>query len=52
MHKNMPNDDSVMLSEGIVEDDTKIILLNRAFDALITGELLKEEEQREEEQCR
>lgn len=42
MNKNAPND-SILLPEGVVEDDVKVLWLNRAFTDIVDGELLEEE---------
>lgn len=41
MNNNAPND-SILLPEGIVEDDVKVLWLNDAFKDIVTGELLEE----------
>ena len=47
--KNVSPNDSILLPEGIVEDDAKVIWLNEAFADITAGELLKEEEDKKEE---
>ncbi len=45
MNENTPND-SILLPEGIVEDDASVLWLNRAYSDIVTGELLKEEKEK------
>ncbi len=47
MNENTPND-SILLPEGVVEDDPNIIWLARAYSDIVTGELLKEEKEKKE----
>ena len=45
MNENTPND-SILLPEGIVEDDAGLLWLTRAYSDIVTGELLKEEKEK------
>ncbi|MBQ8391589.1 MAG: hypothetical protein IJX50_03470 [Clostridia bacterium] len=45
MNENTPND-SILLPEGIVEDDPNVLWLTRAYSDIVTGELLREEKEK------
>ncbi|MBQ8808692.1 MAG: hypothetical protein IJZ81_05245 [Clostridia bacterium] len=47
MHDNIPANDSIILPEGVVEDDPKVLWLNHAFADIVSGEPIKEEEKNE-----
>ena len=44
MKENIPND-SFLLPEGIVGDDFNLLLLNKAYSEIFTGELSEEEKE-------
>ena len=45
MNENIPND-SILLPEGVVEDDPNVLWLTRAYSDIVTGELLREENEK------
>ncbi len=45
MNENTPND-SILLPEGVVEDDPNVLWLTRAYSDIVTGELLREENEK------
>lgn len=55
MEKKTPND-SILLPEGIVEDDPKLLILNKAFselaDETFFGDKKREEGERQDEKLK
>lgn len=47
MYDNIPANDSILLPEGVVEDDPKVIWLNQAFSDFTLGIPAREEEKKE-----
>ncbi len=50
MNENTPND-SILLPEGVVEDDPNVLWLARAYTDIVTGELLREENEKKRGEC-
>lgn len=49
MHDNIPSDDSILLSDGIIGEDVKLLLLNKVFSEIVNGDMVKDEEEKEKE---
>lgn len=50
MNENTPND-SILLPEGVVEDDPNVLWLARVYTDIVTGELLREENEKKRGEC-